>query len=139
VSTSAREGDGYFSCGKLPVGLGARRGGLPWRRWAVRLAAGRGSARGAKGSGAFKLTSDPPSDQGMDGGALGRAHAGDSARTTGPWRVVPLARFSKRSRGSRHREADIGLGKARPASGTCAGGVGSRGGVGPKLCRCAPV
>jgi hypothetical protein len=35
---------------------------------AVRLAAGRGPARGAKGSGAFKATSDPPSDKGMDGG-----------------------------------------------------------------------
>jgi hypothetical protein len=40
ASTSAREGDGGFSWGKPPVGLGARRGGPPWRRWAVRLAAG---------------------------------------------------------------------------------------------------
>jgi hypothetical protein len=29
ASTSAREGDGCFSWGKPPVGLGARRGGLP--------------------------------------------------------------------------------------------------------------
>jgi hypothetical protein len=37
------------------------------------------------------------------------------------------ARFSRRSRRPRHREACSGLGKARPASGTRAGGVGSRG------------
>jgi hypothetical protein len=58
ASTSAREGDGCFSWGKPPVGLGARRGGLPWRWWAVRLAAGRSavalSSRSGSGSVASK-------------------------------------------------------------------------------------
>jgi hypothetical protein len=44
---------------------------------AVRLAAGRRSARGAKGQRCLIVTCDPPSDQGMDGGgALGRVHVG---------------------------------------------------------------
>jgi hypothetical protein len=58
ASTSAREGDGCFSWGKPPVGLGARRGGLPWRWWAVRLAEGRPavslSSRSGSGSVASK-------------------------------------------------------------------------------------
>jgi hypothetical protein len=41
--------------------------------------------------------------------------------------LVRSARFSGRSRGSRHREASGGLGKARPTSGTCAEAAAARG------------
>jgi hypothetical protein len=93
--------------------------GRPW---------GGGLRAGAKGQRCLYCDVRAPAvTGGRMGGSWSARTPDDIARTAGPWRVVLLAQFSGRSQDSRHREADSGLGKARPASGTCAGGVGSRG------------
>jgi hypothetical protein len=53
---------------------------------------------------------------------LGRPRPDDGERTAGPSRARTVTRNSRRSRCPRPREARRGLGKARRASGTRAGG-----------------
>jgi hypothetical protein len=114
------------TCNRSSPRPGARKPvGRHGLRWGV-------CASGRRGSCAYIATCEPPSDQWMDGSALGRAHAGRQGKDRRSVAGCMAPRGSKRSRCPRPREARSSLGKARPTSGTRVDGTGHRDDGGPR-------